>query len=660
MQKFFDDLEPFPHATTQSERRQQVFRLARHYAHKVFHDDGRFALPGKEPHLVASLWIAFALFEGGPADRALAEAMLLRGELSTHIPPRSPEEAATSSQFDIFCSNHTIQLLHMHGERLSAKLRRKLEQWGRWALRDFSGDRQCDYQFQGYNDNMPAKATLGMILGGEYFGDNEAVEHGLWNLRQLRDMLTRRGMISEYSSPTYTPLTLTNLTLVARRARHAEARELAGRCVERIWSDFLGHIHPPTGLFPGGPSSRSYTADSVGHLSAANMMLWLALGDTVFLNPVKELHREPERLVLHAGADLTYSISKMAWYAACEFSPPAHLLEWMQKRSYPFHIRATAERGDMGDASTGEVLTTQHQEEDFALGTVEGETNNQAEPLYLNYRRRASASDPEHVRVVYTRYLIDKQVPGERVEGASGPFSGESGYLFNYGRSHTVQKDRIAMLLQRPQMLLAGKPVTSLRTAVIIPAHFGPVKKIEHRDGHVFIQDGPIHLALRPMNGTDWGREESVRVEFVNRYHMISFFNYEGPPRAFNEEELGRTLNGVIAVVSLQREERYEDFCRRVTSAQLVDYYCFFARTTRYRLGDTEFGFSYAVQFDRVRHATINGKPVPRPIWDADGLPSERLPFLNGRPQLNKMEIPYKHLRVIWDTKRPWQIISRG
>ena len=59
---------------------------------------------------------------------------------------------------------------------------------------------------------------MGMILGGEYFGDAAAVEHGMWNLRQLRDLLTRRGLLSEYTSPTYSPLSILNLAEVARAA----------------------------------------------------------------------------------------------------------------------------------------------------------------------------------------------------------------------------------------------------------------------------------------------------------------------------------------------------------------------------------------------------------------------------------------------------------
>src|SRR6185503_2927565 len=98
--------------------------------------------------------------------------------------------------------------------------------------------------------------------------------------------------------------------------------------------------------------------------------------------------------------------------------------------------------------------------------------------------------------------LIDDQRPGDVEGGGAGDWTAESGYLFNYGRTHTVQLDRVAMALSRPWVTAEDKPVTSLRFCVIVPEHFGPVEKLELRDGHLFLQDGPIRVAFRPLNAT--------------------------------------------------------------------------------------------------------------------------------------------------------------
>ena len=44
----------------------------------------------------------------------------------------------------------------------------------------------------------------------------------------------------------------------------------------------------------------------------------------------------------------------------------------------------------------------------------------------------------------------------------------------------------------------------------------------------------------------------------------------------------------------------------------------------------------------------VQCRPVERPIWKADGLPADRLPFFGGKLTTNSLELPYEDLRVIW------------
>ena len=626
-------------------RRAGVIQLASEFSHVWYDADGGWIGSGHKPDTRETLWLCFGLLDGEARDVALANAILTQTDQMPHHSTRSPEEALAT--FDIFVSNHSVQMLVMHADKLTPEARRRIEGWARDALGDYPGDRQSDYQFHGANDNMPAKATMGLILGGEYFGDAAAVEQGLWNLRQLRDLLTRRGLLSEYTSPTYTPLSIINLTEVAQHAHHPEARELAAQCVERIWADALGHYHAPTGMM-AGPYSRAYAPDSTGHLNSMGILLWGVLGDEVFPHPTEELRREPVRLLQHHYTRSS-QLPLLAWLTAVDVTPPLALIDWMRQRKYPFHFYASAERG--GDGA-GEVLTTHYQEAEFAMGTAEGEswTTLQSEAFFLQYALRQTVQGVEDRRTVYTRCLINDQKPLD-----------EEGLLKPHGCIHTVQSGRTVLVLGRPVLTLEGQPISALKFSILLPTHFGrPVEHIEVRDGHVFIQDGPVFLALRPLNATDWGRKDAVRVEPVEHYQVLSFYNYEGEQRAFTGKELGRTLNGFVAVVGLAREEKFEEFCGRIAAAELLDYWHFGMRTTRYRLGDLTLGFSYAVEADRVRYATINGHPVERPIWKADGLPADRLPFLSGKPATNSLELPYEHLRVIWDPPAPWQIASQG
>lgn len=635
-------------SSTHAKRRQLVSLEAFKWCSRWYDANGQWTDGSTEPDTRKTLWLCFGLLAGNHASVALANKILARLEFCHHIEPRSSQEQ--KNNFDIFVSNHTIQLLVTNGQKLEPEVYRKIEQWGRQALGDYPGDRQADYQFHGANDNMPAKATLGLILGGELFGDDSAVQQGLWNLRQLRDLLTRRGMLSEYTSPTYLPLTLVNLTEVAHYSTHPEARQLATLCLERIWADFLGHFHPPTGLL-AGPYSRAYQLDDAGHLSNSACLLWLALGDQAILDPIEEINHEPMRLIHHHDSRYT-QLGQLCWIASCKLEPPAHLLRWMNRRSYPFRLQANAERGEFNLSFAGEVHTTTYAEADFALGTSEGEswTQLQADPFFLNYRKKAPAQTIEDIRTVYSRYLINDQRPGDR----------EPDHLLrNYGLVHTVQKDRTTLVVARPAPCLAGEELRRLKFSLILPEHFGRHESLQIRGHHFFLMDGPLYLAIRFLTPTNWSGNNPIRMESSPNYQILSLYNYDGAPRRFTAEELGRTLNGFVATVGNRHEETFDAFMNRIEQAELLDYFSFASRTTQYRLGNTTLGISYAVHSDHVRYRTINSQPAPQPLWSADGLPARKLPFLDGDtlPQSNTPTIPHRHLNVVW-SNQPWVIAS--
>lgn len=605
--------------------------------------DGCWEAAGPPPDTRKSLWLCFGLLGGEERDQALAHAILARLPFQLHGDARTKEEAVAG--FDIFATNHAVQMLVAFSSRLDPSARRKLEGWAETALGDYPGDRQADYQFHGFNDNMPAKATLGLVLGGEYFGDASAVEHGVWLLQQLAAQLTRRGLISEYTSPTYLPLTLTNLSEVARHARHPAARQLARQCCKRIWADMLGHFHAPTGTM-GGPYSRAYQLDSTGHFSSAACLLWLVLGERTPFHPVEEIDREPMRLV-HHHANRATQLGILAWLATAPLEPPADLVAWLDERTHPFRLLASAERGG---ANGGEVATTFHAEEDFALGTAEfeGWTELQAEAFFLQYRTRAPMRRIEDLRTVYARYLTG-QMPGD----------GEQDHCLKpCGLVHTVQKDRMALVLSQPSSSLADEPQQELKFSVILPVHFRQPGQIELRRGHVFLQDGPVHLALRPLNATLWSRKDAMRIEEAGHYLLLSFFNYDGAPRAFTREELSRTLNGFVCLVGLAEEETFEEFQSRMLSAEVLDYFYFGTRTVSVRLGGNHLAMSYHTQGNRVRYSSVDGRPAARPRWKADGLEENELPFLDGKPiAVPARPFPYKHLKVIWG-REPWALSS--
>jgi hypothetical protein len=657
--KFFQSLRPFGPATTQAERRAQFVQMASVMAGECFDRNGIWKLPALSPAPRGRIWLCFGLMLGSESDVELANAIL--GETRCGHNTDAPAAADFVHPFDIFVSNHCVQMLVLHAAKLRPSVLHKIEQWARVALSDYPGNRQADLQFHGYNDNMPAKAAMGMILGGEYFGDQAAVEHGLWSLRQLRDMLVRRGMVSEFNSPTYSPLTLGNLSEISRYARNEEARTLAGECAERVWADVLGHFHPTTGS-NSGPFSRAYTPGSTGGLSNLNCMLWLTFGDMVHPHPPTELMADPPHLMIPAEGDVYFVLAQDCWMASFEWEPPAYLVDWMKSRTYPFTLVATAERAEGGDDTwhANEILATTYQQEDFALGTSQGDWVLHADELCLRYRRHAPVRAIDDVRTGYPRYLVNDELPGKIKPSSNGLFSGEEGYLNDSGRYQTVQHGPVAMVCVGPVLRLADKPISRMGFSLLLPEHLNTIESLEISDGHVWLQDGPFFMALRPLGATDWGRPSPVRIEKANNYRMIWLPNYEGPARAFSRKELACTVNGFIMVAGSTREDSFDEFRQRVIQGEVLDYFASVSRTVRYRLGNLNLGMNYGLYSSRTRYVSVNGKVPPKPIWQATGLPAERLPFLNQQPQPNSLEFPFHQLAVAATPNELWQIFSRG
>ncbi len=331
-----------PDLAGQPLRRAAYLRTVRDYTRAYFSATGEWAGSGPAPECREWLWLVFAFLAGDRADV----------ELASRLVTQAPESGRPDFPFDVFSNNHAALLLAVHGAKFSAPARTRLETWTRQTLQEKAGSRQAALQFHRYNDNQPAKATLGLILGGETLGDPAAVEHGLWNLHQLRRLLARHGVISEHNSPTYSPLTLTNLAEIAAYARSPEARALAGAGAARIWAELLAHYHAPTRSV-AGPYSRAYATDSAGHLSAVHMLFWLVFGPAVMPDPTVELLRQPPRLVVHHSGDVFFVLACFAFVAACQHEPPAELVAWAGRRHFPFNFSATTERGEGGKLGAG-------------------------------------------------------------------------------------------------------------------------------------------------------------------------------------------------------------------------------------------------------------------------------------------------------------------
>ncbi len=649
----------------QSQRQRDYYAKIRRFHRSYFNAEGQWQATPIPPANREWLWNVFAWLDGDADERDFASRLILQAPELRVEPNGSGHGPDSKIPYNIFSSTHAMHLLAAHGSIFSGQARARLENWARRTITDNPGGARADLQFHGYNDNMPAKATLGLILGGEYFSQPQAVKHGLWNLHQLRLLLTRRGVIAEHCSPSYSALTLTNLTEISLLADNAEARELATACCEHIWAELLAHYHAPTHSI-AGPYSRAYARDSAGHLSHLHFLLWKVFGDGFVPNPKNELFSANTSLILHHCGDRFGVESGYAFIASCNHSPPPPLMDWLNRRSYPFDFTATTERGDGDQFDASRIHLQLHQTKAFALGTSNGDWINQAERWHVVYQRTSEKPDTLRKprfgdrRHLTMRFLVNDKLPGIIASSPRGEASGEVDYTPEQATYHTLQQGAISLVAARPLASLAGQPIHRMGLAIILPEHLNEAGEVKFEDGHLWIMDGPFMMAVRPLGIRRWGETTAeFRVLKSGNYRLLFFPNYEGNPQKFTTEELQGTTGGFVAICAslLDEHQSWEDsrlMCSRfrdtVLESSHVDTIWGNQRTILWQGFGHTLEMSCGLITDGLRFATIDGKEPATPPWHADGLPIEALPFGRTGFHPNPYSFPYDKNADGWTT----------
>lgn len=653
--------------------RSTMFLTAASQAAAQWYDiEGNWRAPSLPAAARERFWLAFAPYANGATQ--LADAIVRQGKT-----------AQTPREFSIFDPNAACVLLMQHREKMAPDVRQKLEHLVEDAFGFYPGNRQPDFQFHGYNDNMPAKATMGLILGGELLSNQDTVEYGLWNLRQLRAMLVRSGINSEYNSPTYTPLTLHAIGEIAEYAQNEEARELALGIEARLWLDVAARFHPEMGIV-AGPYSRAYTVDTLAHLSLLSALLWFHLGDRVNPSPM-ELFEMPSDLVIHHAGDVPYSIAQFSWIAAGSFHLPEPAWALFEKKSYPFYAAAGFETGG-GDPDfpgrSGHIETWL--QPDFTVGTASTPMGGgeQTMSYFVTYRRDKNVQSFRDVGTVYSKVVLDEEVPGilktpdgtslTEIENAVG-YYGEEDLLTSHGNTITFQDQGTALVLTHPHLSLGGaadgdgepRPLNTLSELVLFPSHFGGAEEIiiggearnswegevEHGEW-IVARRGRLLIGIRPMVYSHTLGPVSITLEKINHYEIIRSTFYRGETRTFTRHELRHIFGGFVAEhAGVEDYPSLKEFAKVLSTTQFTDYF-WSTRRVRYRRPKNIFTnvldmeVSWSPGTHAPRYATLNGQPLTTPVMKIDGLQQEDIPFLEEKFQPIPGFFPWKDFKNIW------------
>ncbi len=633
-------------AEEQAGRRLELFARHREWTRQIFREDGSYVVdsprwrpPSPNERMGDDCRVrtfhAFAFYEGSADDIRLADAIL--------------DKAKFSHRYDFFvCA--LAQLLCRHSGRMEASVLARAEE----CLRACGPEQLDGAEFVGMNDNFPAMSTLILILAGERTGRAHLARAGVERLRNFSQRLDRDGAIAEFNSPTYTPITLGCMADIATYALDGEARSLALRVERQIWFDVCARFHLGSCQM-GGPSSRSYTVDSCGHIHNMSYPLYTVFGpDIVFINPLDYAYGDDPRVVRHHG-DPMFTASNGIWCAAPEFHIPEECGRVMTSRPDGFEVQSIASNAYLLLPDEWRVtpegrsldrfrrfqtlryspmlLTTFHTP-DWSLGTAScsisstSRPHSQRDSFFVTYRRRKPA-DGERLRLEDTRTVYARYVCGD-----AEPDTGRD-LLGDQGQKTCVQKEGRAIVAYRPHEDMP-REFSALRLLIAIPELFVPVDEIflgdrllEDAGGEaagpepVFVRDGNIFMAFHPLTLTDYGRSVAVRVARRRRFLTISLYNYEGPVRKlnFHREATLFTQNGFAFEIATAAETTFDKFRAAAAAAVVEDEFDKAGvRRVCFESGKGSLRIDCATLDDGgIPRAWINGKPRRAPRFEMTG-----------------------------------------
>ncbi|MBN9663960.1 MAG: hypothetical protein J0H49_37520 [Acidobacteria bacterium] len=613
----------------QSRRRAEIYALHQRDCGPKFDDHGVWIADSTAPGGRERLWHAISLLKSD-ATRAKANAIIAR----TFEMRNRKEFQWTFSHFEFTAS---VQILAADKGELTAGNRELLSSLVRETFA-----RKGAIRWLGYNDNFPAMELVVAVLGGEMFHDDSAVQRGIDSMRALLDYFESRGLLSEYTSSTYSPVTLLCISNVAEYARHAEARRLALQLERRIWLDVATRFHAPTNIL-AGPHSRAYSVDSVGHLHQIHMLFYQAFGEKLWLNPKRFMFPPIEHQEIHHDGDVPFMQCSTVWIASGTYHPTGEIERLAFQKPFPFHVTGTTEHGtatgmvmsrdssgkfvptqEVMEYQGGECVTTTYMTPDYAVGsaTVQMHDGNQTDAFFVNFRRSPRPASIKETGTIYCRYCVNEDRPGYPW---SDPRSAEPhpsrDILADAGRVRAVQKDGTVLALYQAKAQFLDD-YRALRLTVVLPAFYRDLKRVEFdaKDGVVWVEDDFLYAAFRPLILTNHGRKEVVRVEKDRGFYAIQFVNYEGPARRFSRKALLETCNGFVAELGSSAEDAtFDKFRAKVMSGVVSDETAAGHRITSYRRPGVRLDLCHTLYYSQLKHILVDGKPQPRPLFAYSG-----------------------------------------
>lgn len=597
-----------------------------------------------------AIWASHAFFLGGAADAAFANVML-RYALGLPFTPGP----------NVFGAAALAGVLACHDAKLAtdvrAAVRERLAEILPFGM-------TADFQFNGYNDNMPIMWTWALAFGGELLGDERFTTIAWANLCQLRDLLRRRGTVSEYGAG-YATHRLTGLAHLATHVRDDRLRELARQCEARLWAELAGHWSPAVAQI-GGASMRG--GSPLNQETPA--LLRQVFGDAVTKIPWQHhVEVESRAVVRSLGLDesrylFAYPFGYAAEFASAEYHIPDAIAELFYQKPVGFTFQCTAENGYVNGGifckqipvygQGGVLITTkltnevvmikdhpEHGAQPHALTTFHGANyvvgSSSSAQFFTSHAFRCTYRRARGLGEVFVRFNINDKIPGGRTRNRywkSPDFAEErENYCelyYDCGSYHCLQHRNTVLCLQRPEYF-EHWDIRSLRTDIFFWQAAGPVVPVIHHDRLITIEDGPVYIAIHPLIGWAGLRAQPVIVREIGGWCVISLYNYEGPSRQVTPHEIARIGNGFVFEVRDAAEyPSFGAFLAEMEKVRILDQHYAGRRRVHYARPDLRLSTQYCPYTRTVMTDSINGREFVCPQFAYSDGRHRGLPFLDG------------------------------
>ncbi len=654
------------------QRREEYFRFARRMGPFVFKPDGTYQ-PTTERDGRIAYWILPAfLSSADPADRDFGN--------------RIYAAAVGWNAYDVFMTSCTAANLARHGKQMTPELRKRSEEHlARFSMGENGrkpGAAIYDYMFHGYNDNMPSMATRTLLLASEILNRADMADAGLFLLEGLCAHLERRGLLSEYTSGTYTPISLVSLLDIAELSSNRDAREMAQACANRILLDILCHWHWEVGGL-GCSMSRAYTSDNTETLSIVNAYIWYISGHPMAVNPIEALSDRNFAGVVHHERNIGFNLAQFVEVMnASHEGVPDKIVQFVRRqRTYPYEVIAStdwSEAGLHGGGGSRGYVTRAFQRHLWGLGTCAETGTGAATGQQLVFHGVLSASPQPSCwkdRVAFWhRLLADEPDQGDPVtQRGVSPHAGgfaadkssqktssldgpapEHSNVNDWGRYQTVQRNGTVLGLGAISPLLDGKTIKHLRFSVLFTARLVMPDEMWENDRRLsswegdalpkawhFLRYGDVYVAVR-LSAMVRRKPSRVLRVLKNGYLRVEAQLIEGQAVTISPEFREWAEYGYVFEIADKEEVgNFEQFRAQVLKCKW-EYYHSFHRNSRYIGRNGELQISDSVMGGTARFRAIDGRcemPIP---FAATGLdPTLTRLFPDGR-RIKQRRISYR------------------